>query len=353
MRGAVLKAYGEPLEIVERETPTPGPEEVLIETEACGICRSDWHAWQGDYGWLEGGKVPCGHILGHEPAGTIVEVGEDVENYRIGDRVVCPFNIVCGKCDKCRNGDSNMCENIVHYGFEVQPGAFADHIRVPNADFNLAKIPRGIEPVEMAALGCRYVTSYHAMVDRAQVEPGEWVAVHGCGGIGLSVVNIADALGGNVIAVDLKDEKLDLATEMGATETINAEQVDDIPESVHNITNGGVDLSVDALGIRQTCLNSIYSVNTMGRHMQLGITTAEEQGQIDIPIDHMLHSEIDLLTAKGMPPHRYDELFRLISAGKLTPEKLVTKEVALDEVTDRLEAMTNFETDGVEVITQF
>lgn len=353
MRGAVLKEYGEALEIEERETPNPASDEVLVETEACGICRSDWHAWQGDYGWLEGGKVPCGHILGHEPAGTIVAAGDEVQNYNEGDQVVLPFNIVCGKCQRCRNGKSHMCENIVHYGFEVQPGAFSDHLRVPNADFNLARIPDGLEPVDMAALGCRYVTSYHAMVDRAQVEPGEWVAVHGCGGIGLSVVNIANALGGNVIAVDLKDEKLELAKEMGAVATVNGEETNDVPKEIHDITDGGADLSVDALGIKQTCRNSIDSVQTMGRHLQLGITTSEEQGMIELPVDEMLHTEVDFLTAKGMPPHRYDEIFNMMETGKLTPQKLVTKEVGLEDVSDRLNAMTNFEVQGIEVITEF
>ncbi|XVH33438.1 zinc-dependent alcohol dehydrogenase family protein (plasmid) [Haloferacaceae archaeon DSL9] len=353
MRGAVLKEYGEPLEIEERETPDPGPDEVLVETEACGICRSDWHAWQGDYGWLEGGKVPCGHILGHEPAGTIVAAGDDVVNYSEGDQVVLPFNIVCGKCNRCRNGDSHMCENVVHYGFEVQPGAFCDQIRVPNADFNLARIPEGLRPVDMAALGCRYVTSYHAMVDRAQVEPGEWVAVHGCGGIGLSVINIATALGGNVIAVDLQDEKLELATDMGAVATVNGADIGDVPGEIEDITDGGADLSVDALGIEETCRNSINSVKTMGRHMQLGITTAEEQGMVNLPVDAMLHEEIDFLTAKGMPPHRYDEIFRMMETGKLTPQKLVTKEVNLEDVSDRLDAMTNFDVQGIEVITEF
>lgn len=353
MRGAVLKEYGESLEIEERETPDPGPKEVLVETEACGICRSDWHAWQGDYGWLEGGKVPCGHILGHEPAGTIIAAGDEVENYHEGDQVVLPFNIVCGKCHRCRNGDSHMCENIVHYGFEVQPGAFCDRLRVPNADFNLAQIPDGLQPVDMAALGCRYVTSYHAMVDRAQVEPGEWVAVHGCGGIGLSVVNIANALGGNVIAVDLQNEKLDLAEDMGAVATVNGAQIEDVPKEIGDITDGGADLSVDALGIKETCLNSLNSVKTMGQHVQLGITTSEEQGMIELPVDAMLHEEIDFLTAKGMPPHRYDEIFRMMETGKLTPQKLVTKEVGLGDVSDRLNAMTNFEVQGIEVITKF
>ncbi|WP_101296827.1 zinc-dependent alcohol dehydrogenase family protein [Halegenticoccus soli] len=353
MRGAVLKEYGEPLEIEERDTPEPDADEVLVELEACGICRSDWHAWQGDYGWLEGGKVPCGHILGHEPAGTIVEAGDDVENYGEGDSVVLPFNTVCGKCDRCRNGDSHMCENIVHYGFEIQPGAFSTHVVVPNADFNLARIPEGISPTAMAALGCRYVTSYHAMVDRAQVGPGDWIAVHGCGGIGLSVVNVANALGGNVVAVDLEDEKLDLAEDMGAVETVNARDVSDVPKEVRDVTDGGANISVDALGIAETFHNSIRSVRTMGQHVQLGITTSEEEGVVDLPIDYMLHSEIDLLTAKGMPPHRYQEIFDMMRTGKLTPERMVSREVALDDVSDRLEAMTNFETKGVEVVTRF
>lgn len=353
MHGAVLKEYGEPLEIEERDTPSPGSDEVLVELEACGICRSDWHAWQGDYGWLEGGRVPLGHILGHEPAGTVIETGEDVENYREGDEVVLPFNTICGKCRPCRNGDSHMCDNIVHYGFEIQPGAFSTHVCVPNADFNLARIPDGISPSEMAALGCRYVTSYHAMVDRAPVEPGDWLAVHGCGGIGLSVINVANALGGNVIAVDLQDEKLDLAEEMGAVETVNAQNADDVPSEVHDITDGGANISVDALGIEETCRNSIDSVKKMGQHLQLGITSSEERGMIELPIDKMLHSEIDLLTAKGMPPHRYDEIFAMMKTGKLTPGKMVSREVALDDVSDRLDAMTNFETKGVEVITKF
>jgi alcohol dehydrogenase len=355
MHGAVLKEYGEPLAIEERETPSVADDEVLIETEACGICRSDWHAWQGDYSWLEGGAVTRGNILGHEPAGTILEAGPDVENFVEGDQVVVPFNIVCGKCENCRDGNSHMCENILHYGFDegAQPGAFCTHLRIPNADFNLARIPDGISAHEMAGLGCRYVTAYHAIADRSGIEAGDWVAVHGCGGVGLSTVNVASALGGNVVAVDLADEKLDMAEDMGAVETINAESVDDVPGEVGAVTDGGAQISVDALGIRTTCLNSINSVEPTGTHVQIGITTSEEEGRIDVPIDYMLHSEIDCITAKGFQPHRYGELFGLMDAGKIHPERLVTKHVHLQDINDRLGAMTNFETRGVEVITEF
>lgn len=355
MRGAVLKEYGEPLEIEERPDPQIDDGEVLVKTEACGICRSDWHGWQGDYAWMEGGAVSKGNILGHEPAGTILEVGADVENFREGDHVVVPFNIVCGKCANCRDGNAHMCENLLHYGFDdgAQPGAFATHLRIPNADFNLARIPDGIAAHEMAGLGCRFVTSYHAMADRADIEAGDDVVVHGCGGIGLSAINVATALGANVIAVDLAEEKLALAEELGAVETVNASDVADVPREVQGITDGGAQISVDALGIRETCLNSVNSLEKLGTHVQLGITTSEEEGRIDFPIDMMLHAEIDVITAKGFQPHRYDEIFGLMANDKISPEKLVTNHVALEDINDRLEALTNFETKGVEVITEF
>lgn len=355
MRGAVLEDYGAPLSIEERETPEPGPEEVLLEMEACGICRSDWHAWQGDYAWLEGGRVERGNILGHEPAGTIIEAGQDVENYSEGDDVVVPFNVVCGKCRNCRDGNSHMCENIRHYGFDenTQPGAFCTHLIVPNADYNLARMPDHVEHKEMAGLGCRFVTSYHAMADRAGIEAGDWVSIHGAGGIGLSAINVANALGANVVAVDLKDEKLNLAEDLGAVETVNATAVDDVPGEIKDITNGGAHISVDGLGIRETMLNSVNSVRPMGTHLQLGITTSEEEGRVDIPVDAMLHTEVDFLTAKGMQPHRYDEIFRLMEHDKIQPQKLITKEVNLENINDRLQAMTDFETMGVEVITEF
>jgi alcohol dehydrogenase len=299
--------------------------------------------------------VTLGNILGHEPAGRIVEAGEAVENFAEGDDVVMPFNIVCGKCYNCRDGNAHMCENVRHYGFDdtAQPGAFCTHVVVPNADFNLVRMPDHADHAEMAGLGCRFVTSYHAMADRADIESGDWVAVHGCGGIGLSAVDVATALGANVVAVDLDDGKLDLARDLGAVETVNVREVEDVPGEVHAITDGGAHVSVDGLGIRETVLNSVGSVRSMGTHVQIGITTAEERGRVDLPIDEMLHAEVDFLTAKGLQPHRYDEIFRLMEHGKLHPEKLVTREVALDDINDRLEAMTDYGTKGVEVITTF
>ncbi len=247
-----------------------------------------------------------------------------------------------------------MCENILSYGFRDEvSGAFATHLRVPNADFNLVEMPQGAEPRDMAALGCRYVTAFHALAHKARPEAGDWVAVHGCGGIGLSAINVADALGANVVAVDLQDEKLEMATDLGANATINGAELDDVPREIRDITNKGAHISIDALGIDETIHNSINSLRTMGTHVQLGITTSEQEGMVDIPTDYMLHAEMDFVTAKGMPPQRYPQLFRMMEHGTIQPERLVTKEVHLEDINDRLEAMSNFETKGVEVITEF
>ena len=220
MRAAVLREYGEPLSIEDVPAPDPDPHGVVIETEACGICRSDWHAWQGHGEWADD-QVPRGQILGHEPAGTVVAVGESVERVREGDRVAVPFNLGRGDCEHCRNGRGNVCTDGLTLGFEPDaPGAFAERVHVPDADYNAVHLPDGVAPAEMATLGCRFATAYHGLAHRADLAPGDWVAVHGCGGVGLSAVHVADALGANVVAVDIEDEKLDAARDLGADENV-------------------------------------------------------------------------------------------------------------------------------------
>ncbi|WP_433631633.1 zinc-dependent alcohol dehydrogenase family protein [Halomicrococcus sp. NG-SE-24] len=353
MRAAVLREYGEPLQIEDVERPSPDPDGVVIETEACGICRSDWHAWQGDWDWI-GAKPPKGQILGHEPAGTVVAVGEDVTRLREGDSVAVPFNLSDGTCPECRNGHSNVCENLVPLGFaEAAPGAFAEQVHVPAADQNAVALPDDVSPVAMAGLGCRFVTAFHALVHRADVDAGDWVAVHGCGGVGLSAVHIASAVGANVVAVDLAEEKLEKAATLGAAETVNAAETDDVPGAVRAVTDGGANVSVDALGIAETCHNSVNSLRRRGQHVQIGLTTEDERGSVDLPTDAMVMKEIDFLGSFGMQPPRYDEIFRMVERGTLTPSAVVSETVTLDDVPDRLAAMTNFETMGIPVVDEF
>ncbi|WP_117362614.1 zinc-dependent alcohol dehydrogenase family protein [Natrarchaeobaculum sulfurireducens] len=353
MRAAILEEHGEPLSIEDIDAPEPDPKGAVVEVEACGVCRSDWHGWQGDWGWL-GLETQPGQILGHEPAGTVVAVGEDVTTVSEGDHVAVPFNLGDGTCPQCRRGFSNTCENVMPLGF-VEPvqGAFAEELHVPFADHNLVSLPDGVSSVDMAGLGCRFMTSFHALAHRADVEAGDWVSVHGVGGVGLSAVHIADALGANVIAVDLDDGKLEKARELGAVETVNAGDAENVAAEVKAIADGGADVSMDALGIAATCQNSVKSLGTHGQHLQVGLTTQDEQGTIELPTDAMVMQEIEFIGSLGMPPTRYDEIFRLVATGKLRPADVVSETIGLEDVNDKLEAMTDYETEGIPVIDEF
>lgn len=349
-RAAVLTEYDAPLTIETLPTPEPAEDGIVVETEACGICRSDWHGWKGHWP----GAPPKGHVLGHEPAGRVVVVGEEVTTFAEGDRVGIPFNVACGACGHCWSGESQVCENGLSLGFSPDlPGAFASEFAIPNAEFNAMHLPEGMTAIEMAALGCRFATSFHALAHKADVEAGDWLAVHGCGGLGLSAVHIANALGANVVAVDLNEDALDLAETVGARTTVNAGSEEDVPAAVRSLTNGGADISVDALGIAETCRNSVSSLGTQGQHVQIGMTTDEEAGEVSLPVDAIVAGELEFVGVKGMPPHRYDELLRMIAADKLQPAQLVTERVSLDGVSERLQSMDDFGTVGIEVVTEF
>jgi alcohol dehydrogenase len=353
MRAAVLEEHGEPLTVKDVDYPEPGADQVIVETEACGICRSDWHAWQGDWSWI-GAGVPEGQILGHEPAGVVSAVGSDVETLEEGDRVAVPFHLGDGTCPHCREGRANNCETVLPLGLsEYSQGAFAEAFPVREADFNCVKLPDDVGFTEMAGLGCRFMTAYHALADRANLRPGDWVAVHGCGGVGLSAIHIADALGAHPIAIDLVDDKLERAEELGARATVNVTEVDSSAQAVQEITDGGADVSIDALGVADTCKNSVNSLGTRGSHVQVGLTTGEEEGQIELPVDIMTMQEIDFHGSFGMPLVRYEELFNLIAQGTLEPDKIIGETLSLEEAPDTLASMDDYGTVGIPVITEF
>ncbi len=347
MRAAVVQEPGEPLAIEERERPEPESHGIVLEIEACGICRSDWHGWMGHVGPVEG------TVLGHEPAGTVIAVGEEVERVDIDDRVAVAMNLADGTCPRCLHGKSNLCENQRVPGFHPETqGAWAEEFAVPWADVNAVHLPDGVSTAEMAGLGCRFMTAFHGLAHRADIEAGDWVAVHGCGGVGLSAVHIASALGATVVAVDLHDDTLEMAADLGADATVNASSTEDVRGEIQIITDGGADVSVDALGIAETCQNSIDSLGLAGQHIQIGVP-GDESDAVELPVSAMLGQELDLLGSVGMPPTRYDEILHMLEHGKVHPEKLITREVSLEDVNDRLEAMTNYETRRIEVITEF
>jgi alcohol dehydrogenase len=351
MRAAILREYGEPLDITTVPEPEPGPDGAVVEVEACGLCRSDWHAWQGHGEWNDD-QVPTGQILGHEPAGSVVAVGENVERFAEGDRVVVPFSLGDGTCHNCRSGHGNVCADGLALGFEPDaPGAFAEQVAVPNADYNVVDLPEELTPRDAAVLGCRYMTAYHGLADRAGLAGGDWLAVHGCGGVGLSAVQLGDALGARVLAVDPSESARERASDLGAVGTFDPAERDPV-DAIQERT-GGADVSVDALGITETCRNSVRCLRERGTHLQLGLTTDEERGEVPLPTDWMTRWEITFVGSRGMPPTRYGALFEFIAASDIDPGALVGREVSLGEVSERLAAMGEYDTDGVEVVTSF
>lgn len=355
MRAVVFQGPDEPMEIEEVDRPSCDDDGIVVETEACGVCRSDWHAWKGDWEW-NGVMLTPGLVFGHEPCGTVVEVGAEVESVREGDLVTTPFNMSDGTCRHCMSGRANICERSVPMGFfKFQPGAFAEEFPVRVADQNAVHIPDGIDPVDIAGLGCRFSTAFHGLAHRVDIEPGDRVAVHGCGGVGLSAVMIASALGARVIAVDIDERSLSMAEELGAEAIVDVTTVMDVPQAVKSYTpsSRGVAVSVDALGIAETCRNSVNSLCKGGQHLQIGLTTSEEEGEVSLPVDMMVTDEREFYGSYGMPPHEYDEIFSMMQADTLDPGAIVSETISLEEVPGTVASMDEFDTVGIPVCNEF
>lgn len=350
MRAAQLVAFRQPLAIADLEVPTPPGHGVVVKLQACGVCRTDWHIWRGHWDWL-GVHPTFPLVLGHEMAGVVTEVGTAVERFRVGDRVLAPFHYACGSCDRCQSGQQNLCEKPSFPGSSIA-GGFAESVVVPHADVNLLHLPDNVTAAQASALGCRFMTAFHGAVELGEVRPGEWLAVFGCGGVGLSAVMIAAAAGANVVAIDIDDAKLELARSIGADFTVNSRDQDAV-EAVRAITGGGADVSIDALGIEQTVLGSIRSLRTRGRHVQIGLTTSSERGTVAVPIDLIVARELRIMGCHGMPRPRYASLLAMVSAGKLDPGRLIGREISLDQASEVLAGMDRFETVGFSVITSW
>jgi len=343
MRAVYFDAF-QTLPAVETLTdPSPSPTGIVVKVEATGLCRSDWHGWMGHDPDI---KLP--HVPGHELAGTVAAVGRDVKTWRVGDRVTVPFVSGCGHCPECASGHQHICDNQVQPGFTMW-GSFAEYVALEYADLNVVRLPDSMAFDTAAALGCRFVTSFSAVIDKGRCAPGEWVAVHGCGGVGLSAIMIAAAMGAQVVAVDLTEEKLALAKALGAAVTINASGGTKVPQAIRDVTGGGAHLSIDALGHAVTAMNSVRSLRKRGRHVQVGLMLAEH-ARAAMPMDRVIAYELEIKGSHGMQAHRYPEMLRMIGAGMLKPEKLVAKTIGLDAAPAALAAMDKFEGTGITII---
>ncbi len=302
--------------------PTAPPSGVVVQVMATGMCRSDWHAWAGH------DDIAFPHVPGHELAGVVSEVGQGVESWTVGDRVTVPFVCGCGRCEWCLAGAAQVCPAQQQPGF-THWGSFAEHVALHAADTNLVAIPDEVDFPTAASLGCRFATAYRALVGRARVTDGEWVTVVGSGGVGLSVVMIARALGARVVAVDRNPEALAVATALGAEHTLLADG-SDIPAAVAELTDGGSHVAVDAVGSEQTCADSILSLRRRGRQVQVGLLPPVA-GHPRVPMARVIAWELDLLGSHGMAATDYPGMMQLIQQGLLQPQRLVERTIGLDE----------------------
>ncbi len=346
MKAVVYEQFSTPPSIQQVPDPAPAPHGVVVKVMANGVCRSDWHGWMG-----HDPDIQLPHVPGHELSGVVEAVGKDVTKWRVGDRVTVPFVGGCGTCPECHTGNHQVCDAQFQPGF-THWGSFAEYVGIHYADVNLVALPDTLTFDTAASLGCRFVTSFRAVVDQGRVSAGQWVAVHGCGGVGLSAIMIASAAGANVVAVDISEQALALARQLGAVATVNANQVADVVEAVVEITQGGAHVSLDALGHPTTCFNSISNLRKRGKHVQVGLMLADHSTPA-VPMSKVIANELEILGSHGMQAHRYGAMLAMIQLGKLAPEKLIGRRITLEESVQALINMDKFEGAGVTVVTKF
>ncbi len=346
MKAVIFEDFGAPPKISTVPDPSPDDDGVIIKVEASGICRSDWHGWQGHDPDIT--NLP--HVPGHELAGIVEETGSKVGKWKKGDRVTVPFVAGCGTCPECKSGNHQICDNQYQPGFTGW-GSFAEYVAINFADTNLVMLPDDLDYVTAASLGCRFATSFRAVAVQANISEGDWIAVHGCGGVGLSAIMIAHAMGAKVIAVDINEQKLELAESIGAMHVINAD-TEDVVRSIHEITERGAHASIDALGSRATCANSIMSLRKRGRHVQVGLLAGDDF-MPPLPMHKVIAGELEIAGSHGMQAGKYREMLDMISDGRLFPGKLISKTISLDEAPEELVKMGEFQSDGITVINKF
>jgi alcohol dehydrogenase len=346
VRAALYKEYQGPVSISNVPDPAPADTGVVLEVGATGVCRSDWHGWMG-----HDPDIVLPHVPGHEIAGVVAAVGRDVKHWQEGDRVTLPFVCGCGTCGQCKSGNHQVCDNQFQPGFTAW-GSYAEYVAIDYADTNLVALPDEVEFVTAASLGCRFATSYRAVVAQGAVSADQWVVVHGCGGVGLSAIMIAAAFDARVVAVDIDENALQLAKSIGAIASVNASSTVSVVDEVREITGGGAHLSIDALGSAATCHNSIANLRKRGRHVQIGLMAGDDY-RPSIPMELVVANELEIVGSHGMQAYEYERMMQMICSGKLRPQALIGQTIDLQRAAQALGNPGELRVGGVTVIDCF
>lgn len=323
MKAAVFTEVGRPLEVTEVPTPIPGPGEALIRVAGCGLCHTDLH--YVDHGVKTFKPPPI--ILGHEAAGTIEGLADDVADRSVGDRVLIPAVLSCGRCRFCREGRENICEDLVMLGNNID-GAYAEFLTVPASE--LVPVSDALALDQACVIADAVSTPYHAVKNRARVQMGDTVAVVGCGGVGLNLVQCAKVAGGQVIAIDLNEERLELARRLGAVEAINPEGIERVDKHVRALTGGGVDVAFEAIGTPATIRLAFSLVRKGGRLCVLGYS----HEPVSISAAKLMYYELEIMGSLGCGGGEYPEILRLVEAGQLQLDPVVSGSLPLDQIND-------------------
>jgi alcohol dehydrogenase len=346
MKALYYEQFNGPIELVEVKDPTPTSGGVVIKVEATGLCLSDWHGWKG-----HDPDIFLPHVPGHELAGIIVETGKNIQDFSIGDRVTLPFVGGCGNCEYCKSGNHQVCNNQFQSGF-THWGSFAEYVAIDFADTNLVILPSEIDFAAAASLGCRFATAFRAVVDQGRLQPDQWLTVFGCGGVGLSAIMIGKALGARVIAIDIQQNALEKASAMGADYTFIKDDSKSTVDKIRDITKGGSQVTMDAIGHPEVVFDAINSLRKRGKHIQVGLIEPSLKNTV-VPMDKVIAHELEIIGSHGMQSYRYAEMMDMIINGKLSPKKLISELITLSQAKLELPILDHSKEAGIKVITSF
>jgi len=273
-------------------------------------------------------------ILGHEASGIVQDVGAQVKNIKAGEHVLIPPVFSCGHCYNCRIGRENICLNMIMLGNNID-GAYAEYVKVPAKD--CIQLPEKLPLEESCIIADAISTPYHAVKNRAQVRPGDAVVVLGCGGVGINVVQIAAAAGGSVIAIDIMDDKLEMAKRLGAKQAINTSKKNDkaVLTEIRELTNGGADICIEAIGNPKTIEMGPSTLRPGGRYVQVGFYPKPAP----LNAGRLMFREIEILGSMGCRPVDYPKILEIIQLKKIQLEPVITHRFKLDDINKAFDLM--------------